>query len=46
VVVVAVRLSLLDVSVIAIAIAAVAWVLWYFLWSGDVASTSGDRSSP
>jgi len=37
--------SLLDVSVIAIAIAAVAWVLWYFLWSGDTTAPPDERAS-
>jgi nitrogen fixation-related uncharacterized protein len=36
--------SLLDFSVIAIAIAAVAWVLWYFLWSGDTATPADERT--
>lgn len=38
--------TLLDVSVLAIAIAAVAWVLWYFLWSGGSTSAPDDRASP
>ncbi len=37
--------SLLDLSVIAIAIAAVAWVLWYFLWSGDT-TPADERGAP
>jgi len=38
-------MTLLDVSVIVIAIAAVAWVLWYFLWSGDHTSPPGEPGS-
>lgn len=38
--------TLLDVSVIAIAIAAVSWVLWYFLWSAETTSAPDERASP
>jgi hypothetical protein len=37
--------SLLDISVIVIAIAGVAWVLWYFLWSEDRTTRSDSEAS-
>ncbi len=37
--VVPMSLSLLDLSVIAAALGAIAWVLWYFLASGPASGT-------
>jgi len=35
---------MLDLIVMAMAVAAIGWVLWYFLWSGD--RTAGDGGAP